>query len=163
MGSPALALPAFAGDSILSVDGSFLVVFISIFCLVFILNRTLFKPINAVLEERERLGAGRAAEAQRMLRDAEDRLKNYEEKVRAARAESYSRFEAQRRDLLAARQQMLAEVRSEVSEKVSAARAEIAGQASAARTSLEGEARLMASSIASRILQRPVLTEGNRN
>ena len=45
--------------SVISVDGSFLVIFISILLLVFILNRTLFAPINQVLDERERLGAGR--------------------------------------------------------------------------------------------------------
>lgn len=163
MGSPATAVLALAGNSILSIDGSFLFVFISIICLIFILNRTLFKPINQVLEERERLGVGRVAEARRMLREAEDRLQNYEQQVREVRTEAYGRFETQRRDLLAARQQMIAGVRADVTAQVAAARGEISAQSAAARTSLEGEARGMAASISSQILQRPVTSEGKRN
>lgn len=156
MASPAAAVLALAGNSILSIDGSFLFVFISIFILIFILNRTLFRPINKVLEERDKLGVGRVAEARRMLKDAEDRLQRYEAQVRDVRAEAYSRFEARRRDLLAARNEMLAGVRVEATAQVAAARNEIAAQTAAARTSLEGEARGMAASISSQILQRPV-------
>ncbi|HYW70183.1 MAG TPA: hypothetical protein VE961_04070, partial [Pyrinomonadaceae bacterium] len=57
---------ALAG-SVLSIDGSFLFIFFSILLLIYVLNRTLFKPINQVLDERERLGAGRISEARRML------------------------------------------------------------------------------------------------
>ena len=78
---------ALAGN-VLSIDGSFLFVFVSIFVLIFVLNRTLFKPINRVLDERERLGVGRLAEAQRLLAQYEERLAGYEEQLRAARAEA---------------------------------------------------------------------------
>jgi F-type H+-transporting ATPase subunit b len=146
---------ALAG-SVLSIDGSFLVVFISIFLLIWILNRTLFKPINRVLDEREHLGAGRVAEARQLLAKYEERLARYEQQLQAARGEAYQHIEAQRREALAARQEVLAQVKAEMASQVAAAREEIAGQANAAKQNLAGEARAMASVISSQILHRPV-------
>jgi F0F1-type ATP synthase membrane subunit b/b' len=63
-------IPAFLlilEGGVLSIDGSFLFIFISILLLIFILNRTLFAPINRILDEREHLGAGRLVEAKNLL------------------------------------------------------------------------------------------------
>ncbi len=151
---------ALAG-SVLSLDGSFLFILVSILFLIFILNRTLFKPINQVLDERERLGVGRLGEARRMLVKYEERLKDYEDQLRAARAEAYQHLEAQRRDAQAMRQQMIAEVRAETAAQIKAAKQEIAGQATAAKQDLENEARAMAATISSQILHRPISAGGN--
>src|SRR5437016_8005632 len=100
---------AFQADNILSIDGSFLFIFVLILCLIFVLNATLFRPINQVLDERERLSSGRMSEAQRLLAQYDERLRRYEEQIRATRAESYQRLEARRREALASRQEALAQ------------------------------------------------------
>ncbi|MFN0084342.1 MAG: hypothetical protein ACKVX9_03035 [Blastocatellia bacterium] len=146
---------AFAG-SVLSIDGSFLFIFISILVLVWVLNRTLFKPINLVLDERERLGAGRLTESKRMLVEVERRLGQYEEQLRRARAEAYQELEAKRGEAQAARAELIAGVKAEVTEETGAAKAEIANQASSAQGNLEVEARAMAATISSQLLNRPV-------
>ncbi|MBK7601424.1 MAG: ATP synthase F0 subunit B [Acidobacteria bacterium] len=151
---------ALAG-SVLSIDGSFLVIFISIFILVFILNKTLFKPINKVLDERERLGAGRMTEAKQMLAQYEERLGKYEEQLRATRAEAYQYLEAQRRESVTARQDMVAEVKAETARQIVAAQEEISKQAASAKQNLESEAQAMAATISSQILNRPVSAGGN--
>lgn len=151
---------ALAG-SVLSIDGSFLFIFVSIILLIYILNRTLFKPINRILDERERLGAGRMTEAKQMLARYEERLSGYEEQIRAARAEAYQHLEAQRKESLAARQEMVSQVKSETSAQIEAARAEIGKQVETAKRNLEGEARAMAATISSRLLNRPVSGGGN--
>ncbi|MBK6796454.1 MAG: ATP synthase F0 subunit B [Acidobacteria bacterium] len=151
---------ALAG-SVLSIDGSFLVIFISIFILVFVLNKTLFKPINKVLDERERLGAGRMTEAKQMLAQYEERLGKYEEQLRATRAEAYQYLEAQRRESVAARQDMVAEVKAETARQLVAAQDEISKQAASAKRNLESEAQAMAATISSQILNRPVSAGGN--
>ena len=160
MANSAVTVPALAGN-VLSLDGSFLFILISILLLIFILNRTLFKPINQVLEERERLGVGRLGEARRMLGEYEQRLKRYEDQLRAARGEAYMQLEAQRREAQALRQRMIAEVKAETSAQVEAARQEIIGQAATAKQSLENEARAMAATISSQILHRPVSAGGD--
>ena len=151
---------ALAG-SVLSIDGSFLFIFFSIVCLIYILNRTLFKPINQVLEERERLGAGRAAEAKQILKQYEERLNRYEEQLRSARGEAYQHLESHRREAQAGRQQMLNQIKSETAEQIAAAQQEIAKQTAAARQNLESEARAMATTISSQILHRPVRSGGS--
>lgn len=158
--NPAVIVLALAG-SVLSIDGSFLVVFISIFLLIFILNRTLFKPINQVLDERERLGAGRLVEAKQLLQTYEERLTRYEQQLQAARAEAYQAMELQRREAMTARQATLAQVKSETAAQIAAVREEIATQTETAKQNLEGEARAMAAVISSQILHRPVSAGGN--
>ncbi len=151
---------ALAGN-VLSIDGSFLFIFVSILILIFVLNRTLFKPINRVLEERERLGAGRMTEAKQLLARYEERLNRYEEQLRGARSEAYQHLESQHRESLTARQQMIAQVKAETAEQIAAAQDEIAKQSEAARQNLENEARAMAATISSQILHRPVSAGGN--
>jgi F-type H+-transporting ATPase subunit b len=146
---------ALAG-SVLSVDGSFLFIFLSILCLIFILNRTLFKPINQVLDERERLGAGRLEEAKRLLAQHEVRLSGYEAQMQKARADAYQQLEAQRREAQAARAELVAQARAEVAGQVEGARQDIARQTESAKTKLEQDARAMAAAIASQLLQRPI-------
>ncbi len=146
---------AFAG-SVLSIDGSFLVILISIWVLVWVLNRTLFKPINQALDERERLGAGRLKEAKGMLAEYEARLGRYEEQLRQARAEAYQHLEARRREAQDARAAAVSEVKAEVAGQVDGARQEIARQTASARENLETEARAMAATISSQLLNRPV-------
>jgi F-type H+-transporting ATPase subunit b len=148
-------------ESVLSIDGSFLFIFFSILLLIYILNHTLFKPINQVLEERERLGAGRVNEARRMLGEYEERLKKYESRLREARGEAYQRLEVQRRDVTLERQRMIAEVKAETTARIDAAKQEIAEQTSGAKQSLEKEARAMAATISSRILSRSVIAGGD--
>jgi len=129
--------------------------------LIYVLNRTLFKPINQVLDERERLGAGRIGEARRMLGEYEERLKRYESQLRDARGEAYQRLEAERREAMLERQRMIAEVKAETTARIDAAKHEISEQAAGAKKNLEIEARAMAATISSQILRRSVSAGGD--
>ena len=148
-------------EGVLSIDGSFLFIFFSILLLIYILNHTLFKPINRVLDERESLGAGRIGEARRMLGEYEERLKRYESQLRDARGEAYQRLEAGRREATLERQRMIAEVKAETTARIDAAKHEIAEQAAGAKKNLEKEARAMAATISSQILRRSVSAGGD--
>ena len=159
-----MTIPIFGlalAEKVLSIDGSFLFIFFSILLLIYILNHTLFKPINQVLDERERLGAGRIGEARRMLGEYEERLKRYESRLRDARGEAYQRLEAGRREAMLARQQMIAEVKADTTARIDAAKHEIAEQAAGAKKNLEKEARAMAATISSQILRRSVSAGGD--
>ena len=159
-----MTIPIFGlalAESVLSIDGSFLFIFFSILLLIYILNRTLFKPINQVLDERERLGVGRIGEARRMLSEHEERLKRYESELREARGEAYQRLEAERRKATIERQRMIAGVKAETTAQIDAARQEIAEQADGAKQSLEKEVRAMAATISSQILRRTVGAGGD--
>src|SRR4029453_7363208 len=143
-------------ESVLSIDGSFLFFFFSILLLIFILNRTLFKPINQVLEERDRLGGGRIGEARRMLGEYEERLKRNESQLREARGEAYHHLQAELREAALERQRVIAGVKGETSAQIDVAKQGIPKQAAGAKQNLENEARAMAGAISSQILHRPV-------
>jgi len=148
--------------NVLSIDGSFLFVFVSIFVLIFLLNRTLFKPINQLLDERDRLGAGRLAESKGLLARYEERLAGYEESLRVARSAAFSELEVARREALARRSAAIEEVRAETTGLVATAKEDIARQAVQVRETLDLESRAMAASISAKILNRPVSSGGTK-
>ncbi|HEY6400346.1 MAG TPA: ATP synthase F0 subunit B [Blastocatellia bacterium] len=158
---PIIGIALALADGVLSIDGSFLFIFFSILLLIYILNHTLFKPINRILEERERLGAGRISEARRMIGEYDERLKRYESQLREARSEAYQSLEAGRREATLERQRMIGEVKAETAGQIDAARLEISEQATEAKQNLEKEARAMAATISSRILRRSVSAGGD--
>lgn len=153
MTSLALVLLA---ENILAIDGSFLFVFISILLLIFILNATLFRPINKVLEEREKMGGGTSHEARDLIKEYEKKVMQYEDSIRNARNEAYQYAESQRRHALADRQDLLHQAKAEATAQIEAATQEIQQQTVQARTQLEKDAQAMAARISASILHRPV-------
>lgn len=143
-------------ENILAIDGSFLFVFISILLLIFILNATLFRPINRVLEEREKMTGGTSHEARDLIKDYERKVMLYEDGIRNARYEAYQYAEAQRREALADRQDLLAQAKAEATSQIEAAKQEISQHATTARAQLEKDAQTMAARISTSILHRPI-------
>ena len=81
----------FAENSIQLVpDGTLILHVIIILVMVFVLNATLYKPINRILEARERRTRGRMSEAQEIMTDVSQKLANYEKQLRQARAYAYA-------------------------------------------------------------------------
>ena len=143
-------------ENILAIDGSFLFVFISILLLIFILNATLFRPINKVLEDREKMSGGTSHAARDLIKEYDRKVMQYEDGIRNARHEAYQYAEAQRREALADRQDVIAQAKAEVATQIEAAKQEIVAQTAAARAGLEKEAIAMAAKVSASILRRPV-------
>lgn len=144
------------GGGLLSPDFSLLVAFVIFIAFIFVINALIFKPVLKVLDERERLTSGALAEAQKAVHSYEKQLANYEEKIRAARAESYRLLETQRSAALNERSEILAKVKSQVAEQVDKSKAEIRSATGEARGRLEADARAMAESISRNLLKRPL-------
>ncbi len=151
-----------AGGGILSIDGSFLLIFALVLLLIFVLNRTLFRPVFKLLDERDRLGLARSGEAKKLLRDAEERARDYETRIRTARSEAYHQVENRRREMKQKRQQMLADARKDAGAQIAAAREQIAQQAEIAQRALTEEAQTIAATISSQLLKRKVEPGGIR-
>src|SRR3954468_21021812 len=110
---------AFAENSIQLVpDGTLIFHIVLILLMVFILNATLFKPINRILEEREKRTRGRSGEAHDILQRVDESLVRYERTLRAARAEGYRLLEQQRAEAMTERQAQLNAVRAEISQLI---------------------------------------------
>jgi F-type H+-transporting ATPase subunit b len=148
---------ALAENSIQLVpDGTLFLHIAIILLMVFVLNATLFKPINRILEERERRTRGRSGEAQDILQRVEENVTRYERTLREARAEGYRLLEQERASAINERQVRLSTVRDEISQSIAGEKAAIQGQVEEARDTLEQEARRLAADIGSQILNRPI-------
>jgi F-type H+-transporting ATPase subunit b len=155
-----LTIPAFVlfedGGNIIQPNVTLVVVIILFIIFVVVLNQLLFKPIGKVLDERQTLTEGAAAEARAASRQYQSRLNNYEETIRQARAESYRKLEQQRKAALEERSKLVESARAQAEAEIARARAEVAAQTAEARAALEQESRQIAEQISRTLLGRAV-------
>jgi F-type H+-transporting ATPase subunit b len=150
-------LLAFAEGSIQLVpDGTLLFHLALIIAMVALLNATLLKPINRILEERERLTKGRLNEAQHTLLTVNEKLNDYERRLREARAEGYALMERERAAVSDERQRKLAEVRSELTGMLTSEKEKLKVEGEQVRGKLSVDARNIALQIGRQILGRSV-------
>src|SRR5882724_5470186 len=121
----------------------------------FLMKALFFKPLLAVMAERDdrSIGAQKAAEAAQAA--AAEKLKQYQDVLNRERAKLYSAQEAARKKLLDERAALLKDARTKSAEAVAAGKQRIAGEVLAARRDVETSIPQLASEIASRILQSP--------
>jgi F-type H+-transporting ATPase subunit b len=151
----------FAENSIQLVpDGTLILHVIIILVMVYVLNATLYKPINKILESREKRTRGRLSEAQEIMKGVKEKLAEYEGSLRHARAEAYTLAESQRAEAMMERQRRVNEMRNELAQSIATEKEAIQQQATQARASLEVESRLIAREISSRVLNRSVSDSG---
>jgi F-type H+-transporting ATPase subunit b len=122
----------------------------------YLLMRSLFfKPLLAVMAERDArtIGAQKAAEAAEKA--ASDKLRQYQDALKQARAKLYAEQEAERKKLLDERAALLKDARAKSTAEVANAKQRIASELLAARRDVEASISQLASAIASKILQSP--------
>jgi F-type H+-transporting ATPase subunit b len=153
-----MALPlGFAENSIQLVpDGTLILHVLIILVMVYVLNATLFKPINRILEARDQRTKGRLSEAHQILKNVSEQLASYERQLRQARGEAYALSESERTVAMQERQEKLNEMRQQLSESIAREKKAIERQADEARGTLEVESRRLAREIGSRVLSRPI-------
>lgn len=134
-------------------DGTILIHIALILLMIFILNRTFFRPINRVIESREKNKGGRFGAAGDILRQVEEKNARLEAEMRAARAEGYNLIEAEREAAVTARQEKIEIVKSEVEQKLATEKSAIAKQTEEARRQVAAEAKALAEKISSNILK----------
>lgn len=152
-----MLLFAFAEGSIQLVpDGTLLFHLALIIVMVALLNATLLKPINRILEERDRLTKGRLSEAQQAILTVNEKLLAYERRLREARAEGYALLERERAAISEERQRKLTEVKSEMASLLSAEKEKLKVEGGQVKGKLAVDARSIALEIGRQILGRPV-------
>lgn len=121
----------------------------------FALRSLFFKPILAVMAERaaRTLGALRSAEAAQAA--AAEKLKQYEEALKQAKAKVYSEQEAERKKLLDERTAILTDARKKAFAEVAKAKERVTAELEAAKKEVEVSASQLGGEIAARMLQVP--------
>ena len=124
--------------------------------LFYIIMRSLFfQPLLKVMAERDArtIGAQKAAEAAQAA--AAEKVRQYEEALRQARAKVYAEQEADRRKLMEERAAALKDARSKADAEVNAAKERVAGEFAGAKREIETLTGQLAVEIARRVLQAP--------
>ena len=136
-------------------DGTLLLHLLMVAVMVFVLNRTLLKPINRILAEREKQIAGRLREAEAMALETQEKLKKYNDALREARADGYKLLEKERAQGLKEKEEKLRKYRDEMSKESAAQIETTRREEQAAKGELEAQAATIGDLISSQILRRP--------
>jgi len=112
-----------------------------------------FKPIVRVLHERRRLIEGRIQAAQQSVAEADRKAGEYENTLKAARAETFRRQELQREQALAERTELLGRTKVETDKTVQEARVRLLSEAEAASSRLDSQVDNLARELTTALLQ----------
>lgn len=121
------------------------------------LKATLFQPVEKVLQERYSATEGARLAANQALAQAEQKVAEYDRKLRDARTEIYKEQEAWRSSLLAQQNAQLAQAREDNQKLAQEAKAQIQQQVATAEATLAQEADQLAAQIVTQVLR------GSRN
>jgi len=135
-------------------DGTLLFHLFLVVVMVVVLNRTLLKPINQILAEREKQIANRMSEAQALAGETDEKVRKYNDTLREARSEGYRLLERERAEGLKAKEERLKQSREQVSKEVAVQVEATRYQEQSVKRELEGQAAEMGNLISSQILRR---------
>ena len=135
-------------------DGTLLLHLLMVVVMVFILNRTLLKPINRILAEREKQIEGRLREAQALAAETEEKRRKYNDALRAARVDGYKLLEKERADGLKEKDEKVRLYREQTSREVATQLDKIKLQEQSVKQELETQAASISSLISAQVLRR---------
>ncbi|HEV7745808.1 MAG TPA: hypothetical protein VGO56_12490 [Pyrinomonadaceae bacterium] len=150
-----MTLLALSGGAIQLVpDGTLLLHLALIVVMVTVLNATLLKPINRILEERERRTTGRLGEARQVLTSIDAKMLEYQRRLREARGSGYALMEEERTAAGREREQKVTAVKEEVARLRDQEKARLTNNEATVRETLTRDARVRAAEISARIMGR---------
>jgi len=144
---------AFAESIQLFPDGTIFLHIALILAMIWVLNRTFFRPINRVIESREKQKGGHGTDAENILSQAGEKETEYSKAVLEARSRGYELIEKEHATAVAAREKELSAAKADLASLMDTERTTIGQQASEARSEIASEAELISDKIASDILR----------
>jgi F-type H+-transporting ATPase subunit b len=130
---------------------------IFVFLLGVILDRLFFRPLDAVLKQREEETLGAFDRARELSAAADAKAKEYEAEFQAARQEVYRRRESDRRTGLQEREEMLSGARARAESALKDAQAALHAEAESVKQQLTGITRSLALEVTRTVLGEATL------
>lgn len=143
---------AFAEQIQLLPDGSLIIHVIMILAMIWILNRTFFRPINRIIEKREKNKGGHSSEAVEILEEASEKRVEYTQGLQESRSEGYELIESERAEALSEKQSKVETAKEEIAAMVENENADLTEQVESAKGVITEEAEKMAEKISSNVL-----------
>jgi F-type H+-transporting ATPase subunit b len=120
-----------------------------------ILRSLFFKPLLQVMAERNSRTVGAQKAAETAQAEAGEKVKQYQDALRQARAQVYAEQDAARKKLLDERAALLKSARTKAAAEVTAAKERVATELAAAQREVEATIAQLSAEIARRLLQVP--------
>jgi F-type H+-transporting ATPase subunit b len=120
-----------------------------------VLRGLFFKPLLKIMAEREARTAGARKAAEAAQAAAAEKIKQYQEALKQARAKVYVEQEAARKRLLDERAELLKEARTKGAAEVAKAKERVAKELDAARRDIETIIAQLSLEIARRVVEIP--------
>ncbi|MEP7039186.1 MAG: hypothetical protein ABI891_12695 [Acidobacteriota bacterium] len=134
-------------------DGTMYIHIALILLMIWILNRTFFRPINNILKARERSKGGRSGEAQTILEQVGEKQNRYNEAMLKARSEGYEIIEKERGAAISQRVEKVSSIKEEVAQKIEREKQEVEKQTIAATAAIADDAEKIADQISANLLK----------
>ena len=145
-------LLVFAESIQLFPDGTLFIHVALILLMIWVLNRTFFKPISRLIENREKHKGGYGAEAESIRGEVSEKQAKYEKEMLNARSEGYSLIEKERTAALENRAKIIADAKAETARTLAEGKQSVEEQTAVARSAIAKEADVLAEKISSNIL-----------
>jgi F0F1-type ATP synthase membrane subunit b/b' len=144
---------AFEGSIQLFPDGTIFIHIALILLMIWVLNRTYFRPVNKIIESREKFKNIQGGEAGNIETEALEKETAYSRQLLEARSEGYALIEKEHGKLVRAREKKLSETKAEIGERMSVEKGELDRQTQEARVTIGTDAEKLADQIAATVLK----------
>ena len=134
-------------------DGTLFLHVAMILAMIWVLNRTLYRPINRIFETREKNKGGHLTEAAKILKDVEAKESLYAKEMLDARSNGYELIEKEQKAAIASRDSKLNKTKAELAEKFDSGKAELEKNAAETHAAIGSEAEKIADRITANILK----------
>lgn len=143
---------AFAENIQLLPDGTLFIHILMILAMIWILNRTFFRPINRVIRLREKNKGGQSVEAKEILQEAAEKNSEYFDSLREARSRGYDLIERERIEAISWKQEKIYAAKQEISKTLEEKNAHLKKETADAKEEIVEEAKKASEKISVNIL-----------
>ena len=134
-------------------DATMLLHLFMVAVMVFILNKTLLKPVNTILSEREKEIKRGLSAAQTLNAERQEKLKEYHQTLREARGEAYHLLEKERAQAITEKEQRVRTAKETIASNVSKTLDQTRDQQAKVTDELESQAQALGDIISKQILR----------
>lgn len=138
----------------INLDLSFVIQLINFLVLILVLNVFLYKPIRKVLADRQSQLSGAKARAAQVDEEVAQRMAEYEERLKAMKAETGAERGELRKEAQAQETSILEKARTEATQSLETIKAKVAKEAAEARVLLQEQAKALSNEICEKVLGR---------
>jgi len=139
---------------VINLDITFIFQLVNFLILMLALNIVLYKPIRKILADRASEIAGGHEKAAEVDKDVQDKMVQYEDRLREAKAKASEERGILKKDALAEEATLLDKARKEATDSVNALKGKVAKEAAEAREYLKEQTRSLSLEICEKVLGR---------